>query len=379
MKKVIVLGAGLIGKTIAIDLSRKYDVSCADIQMCALEALSPKFNVTVIPCDLRDKIALNALVKDYDLVIGAVPGFMGFEILKTVIEAGKNVVDISFFPENPFELDALAKKNNVIAVTDCGVAPGLCNIFAGYHHAQEKIIGYECLVGGLPVVREWPFEYKAVFSPADVIEEYTRPANYVENGKPVVKEALSEIEKVVFNEIGELEAFNTDGLRTLAHTMSEVPNMKEKTLRYAGHAGLMKIFHETGLFSKTPVEIKGVSITPLEFTSKLLFPKWKLKPGEEDFTIMRVTIETEKENIIYTLLDRFDKTTNTTSMARTTGYTCTAVAGLILEGKYLRKGISPSEFVGEEKNCYEDVMKYLGERNVVCKKEVITKKELVTI
>ena len=378
-KKILVLGAGLVGKAIAVDLSKKYDVSCADIQLCSLEALSPKYSVSVIPCNFKDKDALTKLVRPFDLIIGAVPGFMGFEVLKTIIEAGKNVVDISFFPEEPFELDALAKKNNVIAVTDCGVAPGLCNIMVGFHRRQTKILSYECLVGGLPRVREWPFEYKAVFSPVDVIEEYTRPARYVENGAQVMKEALSDVEKIVFDEIGELESFNSDGLRTLAHTMKEVPNMKEKTLRYPGHAELMKIFRETGLFSKTPIDIKGTNITPLEFTSKLLFPKWKLKAGEEDFTIMRVIIETEKEKFAYTLLDRFDKSTSTTSMARTTGYTCTAVADLILEGKFSRKGISPREFVGDKQECFGAVMKYLGDRNVFCKKETIRKKELAKL
>src|SRR5690606_27700002 len=104
-------------------------------------------------------------------VVGAVPGFMGFQTARTVIEAGKNMVDISFFPEDPFDLDQLAHEKKVTIVVDCGVAPGMGNIILGYHHAQMKVSRYECLVGGLPVTREWPWEYKAVFSPIDVIEE----------------------------------------------------------------------------------------------------------------------------------------------------------------------------------------------------------------
>lgn len=375
-QKVIVLGAGLIGKAIAVDLSKKYDVACADKQMCSLEVLSPKYNITVIPSDFSDKDTLKNLIAPFDLVIGAVPGFMGFETLQTIVECGKNVVDISFFPEDAFLLDELAKKNNVIAVTDCGVAPGLCNIMAGHHHKVLKLLKYECLVGGLPVVREWPFDYKAVFSPIDVIEEYTRPARFVENGKQVIKEALSDVQKVTFDVVGELEAFNSDGLRSLAQTMRDIPNMKEKTLRYPGHAELMRIFRETGFFNKEKISIAGKNISPLDLTSKLFFEKWKLKPGEEEFTIMSVTMESETGKIVYTLLDRFDKTTNTTSMARTTGYTCTAVADLILNGNFRRKGISPPEFVGEADGCFQQVIKYLEARNVFCKKQVIKKKEL---
>jgi len=373
MDKIIVLGAGLIGKSIAIDLCRQYEVTCADIQMSSLEQLSPKYPIKVILSDFKDSNELQKLIKSFDLVVCAVPGFMGFQTLKTIIEAGKNVVDISFFPEDAFLLDELAKKNNVTAVVDCGVAPGLCNIIAGYHYKKMKMTGYECLVGGLPVVREWPFEYKAVFSPIDVIEEYTRPARYIENGKQIVKEALSDIERIKFDKVDELESFNSDGLRSLAQTMPDVPNMKEKTLRYPGHVELMKIFRETGFFTKTPIDINGIKITPLEVTARLLFPKWKLKPGEEDYTIMRVTIDGEKEKYVYTLLDRFDKETQTTSMARTTGYTCTAVANLVIGGDYSRKGISPPEYVGENDKCFEKVLNYLKDRNVVNKIETIIK------
>jgi lysine 6-dehydrogenase len=370
MKKVIVLGAGLVGKVMAADLSKDYDVTVADIAPAAPEA----GNVKRIVCDFSDKSKLKDIVKSFDLVMGAVPGFMGFEVLKTVIETEKNVVDISFFPENALDLDDLAKKQKVTAIVDCGVAPGMCNIIAGYHNARMKMSRYECLVGGLPQIREWPFEYKAVFSPIDVIEEYTRPARFVENGKVVVREALSDIEKVEFDGIGILESFNSDGLRSLAITMPNVPNMKEKTLRYPGHAELMRIFRESGFFSKEKININGKEILPLELTTKLLFPKWKMKDGDEDFTMMRVTIEGDESGkhmkYVYHLHDKFDRLTKTTSMARTTGYTCTAAAHLVLENKYNRKGISPPEYIGEDETCFHFVLRYLKERNVIYKKEI---------
>lgn len=377
MKKVIILGAGKIGKAIAVELSSEYDVTSSDIQLCPLKQLSEEYSIMAEPCNFSDKESLRELIKPFDLVIGAVPGHMGFDVLKTIIEAGKNVVDISFFPEDALLLDELAKKNNVTAVVDCGVAPGMCNIFAGYHYNRMKVSRYECLVGGLPVLREWPFEYKAVFSPADVIEEYVRPARYIEDGKQVKKEALSDIEKISFNEIGELESFNTDGLRSLAYTMSDIPNMKEKTLRYPGHAALMKVFRETGLFNKTPLDIRGLRISPLALTSKLLFSKWEMKPEDEDFTIMRVTIEGSEGRYVYNLLDRFDKNTGISSMARTTGYTCTAVANLILQNNFTRKGICPPEFIGENEKCFAFILKYLSDRNVIYKKKFTPQNKLV--
>jgi saccharopine dehydrogenase-like NADP-dependent oxidoreductase len=365
MQKIVVLGAGLVGKVMAADLAASFDVTSIDINDEALEQLSAR-GIKTQKVDLSDKGALSNVLKDFDLVIGAVPGFMGFEVAKTVIRAGKNMVDISFFPEDPFLLDDLAKTHDVTIVTDCGVAPGMGNIILGYHNQRMSVKYYECLVGGLPVVREWPYEYKAVFSPIDVIEEYTRPARYVQNGAMVVKEALSDPELVHFNGLGTLESWNSDGLRSLIKTMPNIPNMIEKTLRYPGCIEYLRLLRETGLFSYEEIDVRGIKIRPIDVTAKLLFPKWKLKPGEEEFTVMRIIIDGEEsgkqKRYQYNLLD---KTTNgTLSMARTTGYTCTAVAHLVAGGQYNQRGVSPPEFLGEEQEHFDFIMGYLKERGV---------------
>jgi lysine 6-dehydrogenase len=370
MKKVIVLGAGLVGKTMAIDLAKNFDVTAVDINEQALSELS-KEGVKTKKVDLANTTVLTNLLEPFDLVIGAVPGFMGFKTCKTVIEAEKNMVDISFFPEDPFLLDDLAKKHAVTIVTDCGVAPGMGNIILGYHDKKMKINSYECLVGGLPLVREWPYEYKAVFSPIDVIEEYIRPARYVQNGIVVTREALSDAELIHFNEVGTLESWNSDGLRSLIKTMSHIPDMIEKTLRYPGCVEYLRVLRESGFFSYEEVDVKGVKVRPIDLTARLLFPKWKLNPGEEEFTVMRIRITGEEKGqakkIEYTLLDRTEKKSGTLSMARTTGYTCTAVANLIAEGKFNRVGICPPEYLGEDSENFNFIVNYLKERDVIYK------------
>ncbi|MBT7895808.1 MAG: saccharopine dehydrogenase, partial [Flavobacteriales bacterium] len=296
----------------------------------------------------------------------AVPGFMGYKMMKDVISAGKNIVDISFYPEDPFGLDKLAKEKNVIAVMDCGVAPGMGNIIFGYHNNTMKISNYECLVGGLPVKREWPYEYQAVFSPIDVIEEYIRPARFVQNKQLIIKEALSETELIEFEEIGTLESWNSDGLRSLIKTMPHVPNMIEKTLRYPGCVEYLKVLRSSGFFSYDKININGVDIRPIDVTSKLLFPKWEMKEGDQDFTVMRIIMkgkeDGEEVSYRYDLLDRYEN--NTISMARTTGFTCTAVANLVLDKKYTRIGISPPEYLGKN---FKNVREYLKQRNVIYK------------
>lgn len=367
-KKIIVLGAGLVGKAIAIDLAKNFEVTSLDINSDALQPLQ-QHGIKTQKSDITDLGLLKSQISSFDLVVGAVPGFLGLQTARAVIEAEKNMVDISFFPEDPFQLDELAKKKNVTIVTDCGVAPGMGNIILGYHNKRMKIDFYECLVGGLPVVREWPYEYKAVFSPIDVIEEYIRPARYVQNKALVVKEALSDPELIHFDGVGTLESWNSDGLRSLIKTMPDIPNMIEKTLRYPGCIEYLRVLRETGFFSYEEVEVKGAKVRPIDVTAKLLFPKWKLKPGDEEFTVMRIRISGEEngknKSYEYNLLDRTDSATQTLSMARTTGYTCTAAVNLVLDGKFSRKGICPPEFLGEDESNFKFVWDYLKERGVI--------------
>jgi len=367
-KKIIVLGTGLVGKAMAIDLAEQFDVTSVDFNEEALKPLSQQ-GIGTLALDFSNRELLTSTIQPFDLVVGAVPGFLGLQTVKTVIEAGKNMVDISFFPEDPFLLDDLAKKKNVTVVTDCGVAPGMGNIILGHHNQQMKIESYECLVGGLPMVREWPYEYKAVFSPIDVIEEYIRPARYVQNKTVIIREALSDAELIHFDGVGTLESWNSDGLRSLIKTMPNIPNMIEKTLRYPGCVEYLRVLRETGFFSHEEIEVKGVKIKPVDVTARLLFPKWKLKPGEEEFTVMRIRITGDEngkpKTYEYNLLDRTDLKSQTLSMARTTGYTCTAAVNLVINGVYHRKGISPPEYLGEQSSHFDFIVNYLKDRGVI--------------
>ncbi|HPE55414.1 MAG TPA: saccharopine dehydrogenase C-terminal domain-containing protein [Bacteroidales bacterium] len=369
--KIIVLGGGLVGGPMAIDLSMDKDkeVAVADVNPNVLQKFNKIANLNTIQADLGDEQKLRKLIEPFDIVLSAVPGFMGFKTLQTIIECGKNVIDIAFFPEDLFELDKLAKDKGVIAISDIGVAPGMSNVLIGYAAGKldtvDKAITY---VGGLPKIRQWPYEYKAVFSPVDVIEEYTRPARYIKDGKEVVMPALSEPELMEFDGIGTLEAFNSDGLRTLAKTIKG-SYMIEKTLRYPGHIELMRVLRETGFFSTDSIEINGLQIRPLDFTAKLLFPKWKLNEGEEDITVMKVIIEGKSgisvKRFEYDLFDRYDVQTGVHSMARTTGYTATMALRMVANGLYTQKGVSAPEFIGKNEACVKFMLNGLKERGVI--------------
>jgi lysine 6-dehydrogenase len=368
--KIVVLGAGLVGGPMALDLAKEngFDVTVADIRDEALERVARGTKIRIVKTDLSDLAEVTKLANEHDLVLSAVPGFMGFATLKAVLETGTSCVDIAFFPEDPLELDSVAKKHAATAFVDMGVGPGMSSVLAGHAYSQldttDSIITY---VGGLPRVRRWPYEYAAVFSPIDVIEEYMRPARYVENGHLVTRPALSDPELLDFPEVGTLEAFNTDGLRTMAKTM-KVANMKEKTMRYPGHIEKMAVLRATGFFGTEPIDVGGAKIRPLDLTAKLLFPMWKLQPGEADVTVMRVIVEGTKNGKrtrwTYDLFDTFDAESGVHSMARTTGYTATAAIRMLGKGMFTDKGVFPPELVGLRRPCVDFLLKELKERHV---------------
>lgn len=374
--KVVVLGGGRVGGAMARDLARtgEFEVAVADASERALASLATEPRIAPTRADLSQPSGVAAAVAGADLVVGAVPGFMGFETVRQVLALGKPLVDISFFDEDAFLLDGLARERGVPAVVDCGVAPGLSNLLAGHAAANcERLHRFACYVGGLPSVRRWPWEYRAVFSPADVIEEYTRPARLVEYGTRVTRPALSDLELLDLPGVGTVEAFLTDGLRTLLFTL-DAPFMVEKTLRFPGHAEKMRLLRDAGFFGREPVEVAGTTVRPLDLTARLLFPAWQLGEGEEDVTFLRVEVDAESDGrrrrSTFDLVDRFDRATGTTSMARTTGYTATAVARLVARGLYAKPGVSPPEFIGREPGCLDFVRRELAERGMVIEETV---------
>jgi saccharopine dehydrogenase-like NADP-dependent oxidoreductase len=362
----------MVGQVMAQDIARVdgASVCVVDASDRSLERVRARCGqaVETAKADLSSSNAIREAIVDADLVLGALASHLGFNALDTIIECAKPYADISFMPEDAIDLHQKAREAGVCCVVDCGVAPGMSNMMAGYAASQlDDCDNIEIYVGGLPIERHWPFEYKAGFAPADVIEEYTRPSRIVENSEMVVREALSEPELMTFQHIGSLEAFNTDGLRSIATTL-DVPNMKEKTLRYPGHIELMRVLRHIGLMGTEPIEVNGVRVVPRDLLATLMFPQWTYEPGEEDLTVMRVfgdgLIDGVASRMTWDLYDRFDQESQATSMSRTTAFPCTIVARMILDGTFTEPGVHPPETLGARDGLLDRVLVELQERGV---------------
>lgn len=321
-----------------------------------------------VEADLGSRREIDRLVADADLVVGALPSVLGLATLEAVASKGLRYVDISFMPEDFLGLDRLARRTGAVCVADCGVAPGMSNMLAAWGASKlDRPERIDIMVGGVPRHRRWPFEYKAGFSPGDVIEEYVRPARIVERGRIVTKEALSEPELIDFDGVGTLEVFNTDGLRSLATTL-KVPFMRERTMRYPGHIELMRVFRETGLFSLDPVEVGGASVRPRDLLARLLFPKWTYEEGEEDLTVMRVVAEGLLDGaatrLTWDLLDRADPVTGFSSMSRTTAFPCASVGRMLLDRTIRAPGVHAPEALVGMKGVLDRVLQDMEARGV---------------
>ena len=369
MSRIVVLGGGLVGRVMALDLAREPDlqVTVAERDAGTLARLRAE-GLATIPLDLADDAAVRRAIAAADVVVGSAPGHMGYRLLRLVIEAGKPYADIAFMPEDFLELDALAKARGVTAVVDCGVAPGISNLLCGRaEHEFDSVARMLILVGGLPKRRVWPYEYRVVFSGVDVIDEYLRPARWVEHGALVTRPALTDVEPVDLPRVGTVEAFNTDGLRSLAATL-HAPFMKEKTLRWPGHVEKMRMLRETGFFSQEPLDVAGAAVRPYDVTTKLLFDAWRLPEGEADLTVMRVEAAGVLGGVPTTwtwdLYDEADPTTGFHSMARTTGFPCAIVARMLARGELARPGVQPPERLADDDRFYERMLEELRARGV---------------
>lgn len=368
--KVLVMGAGLVGLPIAKDLAKDnaFEVSIADINQDRL-LLAKSFNINAFHHDLTQFNPTDTWCSGFDYYINAVPGAMGFEVLNKLIQQGKPIVDIAFYPENPLALNESALKYGSCVICDMGVAPGMSHLLSGYASAQlDKTNSILIYVGGLPSERTQPWEYKAVFSPADVIEEYTRPARLIEYGRLVEKPALTDLEQLHFEGIGTLEAFNSDGLRSLITTL-KADFMAEKTLRYPGHAAKVKLLRDSGFLSDKPFENDPSGRSPLIITQQILFKNWLLQAGEADFTVMRIIVEgihAQKGpmRFTYELFDQYDPESETHSMARTTGYAATSALRLIQKGLWNKPGIHFPETIGQSEEAVRFMLEELSLRGI---------------
>jgi saccharopine dehydrogenase-like NADP-dependent oxidoreductase len=374
--RILVLGKGNIGAVSAKDLAQtlpSVEIVVADKKLNQNSHIDN--SVFLVQLDASNYRKLVDFAKEFDLVIGALPGAIGYQSVKACIDAKVDMVDISYMPQNPLMLNQDALKAHVTIVPDCGLAPGLSSMLVGHAVGLlDHVENVHVMVGGLPKERFPPLGYTITWSVNGLMDEYTRKARIVQNGKMMEVEPLSGLEKVEFPKVGQLEAFYTDGLRTLPHTVKGVKSMWEKTLRYPGHAKRIRLLKALGFFNEETIKVDDVIITPRKVTAQL-FEKKLRRPKIRDIVVMQVDVSGEKEGIntcyTYRLLDEYDEKCETTAMARTTAYPASVVAQFLVQKTIKEKGIVPPEKLGIKENIFKKLMFELKKREICIMQETV--------
>jgi len=367
----LVVGCGKVGSEIARDLASSNEISSVtalDAAKANLDRMRGVEKVTRVKGSIGQRRVLKVLMENADFVCGALPGRIGFELLEHAVEAGKNIVDISYTPKNPILLHRKALSNNCIVVPQCGVAPGLTNMCVGdASRRMDKIGTVRIFVGGLPQKPRPPLNYRVVFSLDDVINEYTRPVRVIENGKGRIVEPLSGRGFLSFPGVGKLEYFLTDGLGTLPDSFPETRNMHELTLRYPGHAEIIDTLRLVGFFSNKPISVENHALEPRAFSLEVL-RRALADESPEDFLALSVEVDGvlqgRRTQMNYRVLDWFDRKRQVSAMARTTAYPCTSVALLMARGMVSQRGVVPPERIARDPKLFRFVVSRLRRHGV---------------
>ncbi|TVP55869.1 MAG: saccharopine dehydrogenase [Gemmatimonadales bacterium] len=360
--KVLVLGGGAQGSAAAYDLLQDPEVEevvIGDMNPDGSPAfLAPhvggRLRLEVV--DARDSDSVREAMRGMDAVVCALPYYFNTEMTRLAIEVGAHFADLggnTEIVEEQRAMDAEAKAAGVSVIPDCGLAPGMVNILAQAGIDElDKTESVRMWVGGLPQDPEPPLNYQIVYSMEGVLDYYTTPGLVLHEGKPVEVEALTGMEELEFPEpLGRLEAFYTaGGISTLPYRYEgELGTMEYKTLRYPGHARIMKAIRDLGLLDDTPVRVGDSEITPRQFFIDRVSPTLR-KPEGRDLVALRVEIRGtrngEAAGIRYDLLDRYDEATGITAMMRTTGYSLALTGLMQCRGQIREQGVrTPDETV----------------------------------
>lgn len=359
--RLLVLGAGQQGSACAYDLltTTDHEVLVADIDPSRLPPFLTPFaggRLKTIQLDASDTRAVQRTMEGVDATMSAFPYYYNLQLAEAAIEAGSHFCDLGGNTQIVVDQKRLHERAlglGLSIVPDCGLAPGMVNILAecGIRELDEPREVY-LKVGGLPQHPEPPLKYQVVYSLEGVLDYYTTLSWILRDCRLNQVDALSETEEVFFPDIGALEAFHTAGGLSLMAQKYEgrIERMEYKTLRYPGHAEVMRTVRELGLLSTEPVVVRGAEIAPRDLFVAVVGPRLRRDPRESpDLVALRVEVRGLRDGretaLVWELIDRYDPVTGITAMMRTTGFSL-AITGLLQANGRIEPGAwTPDEIV----------------------------------
>ncbi|OGD74002.1 MAG: hypothetical protein A2Y64_06085 [Candidatus Coatesbacteria bacterium RBG_13_66_14] len=355
--RIALLGAGLMGRSVAHDLLRNSgleELRLADADETRLDALAGRLDdprVRTERLDAADERAVARWIEGCDALVSAASYRLNLGLARAAISAKTHFTDMGGNSEvvaRELALDDEAKRLGVTLIPDMGLAPGLVNVLTRRAaELTDRLEAVRLLVGGLPQTRRGEWEYELVFSAEGLVNEYREPCMVLREGKLVTVAPLTEVETVRDPDLGELEAFHTSGgSSTLPKTFAgRVRSLEYKTLRYPGHARLVRALFELGLDGEGEVEVDGRRVRPRRLLEKLITDK--LAGEGRDLVVLHGEFTGERDGGPLTLscrlLDYADEETGLTAMMRCTGFPVAVTALMLSDGRITERGALPPE------------------------------------
>lgn len=388
--KILILGMGLMGPTIAKDCIEQADVTQVtgcdvdEVKLSKAEVLVDNCNFDTFILDVTDHEKLVEKMKEYDVVINGTASRFSLNVLEAAIEAKRNLVDLAGggYPLEG-EVYDVTEKAGITAIPGCGVDPGLIDILSGQAiKSLDEVESVKFACGGLPKDPEPPLHYKIVFGGTRMP---VRPGKVpmIVDGKNCLLDRYTEVEPICVEGLEPLEAFLDGYPSSLLRLCIEkgVKNFRGKTIRYSGFVDKVMFLNDLGLISEDEYEYNGVKIVPRELFHKIIYPLVKFDPeeGDRDLTVLMVRVKgfkDESETLInYDMVDFYDEENKLTSMSKTTGYTASIIARMLGRGQIQEKGIQwPVRIIHGK--LFEELMRSLRKRGVEVRETVTYCKEI---
>ena len=363
MRTAILIGFGNIGYCAALDLADSgFDLTVIDKSEKRLKIASRRFGFETLRLNVL-KHTSNDVLKRFRYAVTSLPGSVAFKVLMRLVDLGVNVVDVSYFPEDPYKLSDLALRRKVKIVIDAGFAPGLSNILLGKF--SQKYGGLKVgriYVGGLSMDPNIPLGLVLTWSAEDLIDEYVRPARIILNGKQLSVDPLSMVGRIEIPKLGLMEYFVSDGVRTMLKTFNDAVELVEYTLRYPGHINVMMTLKNLGFLSEASFKVNGYEISAKRITSKIL--ENHLTKDQPDRVVMYLEAISKRDVFKKFILDvPFDDKLNIHAMGKVTGFTLSSIFKLMVDGLISDNGLIVPERLGMDKcffNVFNNILRDKG-------------------
>ena len=339
--RVVLMGAGHIGQTIATLLSGSgdYQVKVVDRSEEALKKLK-HLPLEVAQIDTSDANALRAALKGYDAVVNALPYHLATMAAKQALEAGCHYFDLTEDVAATREIMRMAEGAKTAFMPQCGLAPGFIGIVA--HHLSRKfskLHEVKMRVGALPAFPTNSLKYNLTWSVDGLINEYCHPCEAIRNGEIIEVLPLEGMEHFSLDGT-EYEAFNTSGgLGTLCETLKgKVQTLDYKTVRYPGHCGIMKMLLQELGMQFDQENLKNILRNSIPLTMQDVVLVFVTVSGERDGQLVQEVFARK------IFADRDEKAPLSAIQITTAAGICAAV-DLFREGKLPQSGFIRQEQV----------------------------------